>query len=110
MEKTMFAIQNATSEGERDVISSRTYEALMVKARAGYNAGATCFGYDNVPVLEGSVKKRTEYRINDEQADVIRKIFTMFAEGDGYRTIAKTLNREGIPSPRPASAVRGPGR
>src|SRR5579872_131413 len=107
IDKATFAFQSAASEGERDGISSRTFEALMVRARAGYNAGGICYGYDNVPVLEGSVKKRTEYRINEQQAEIVLEMFTMRAEGAGLRSIAKTFNERGIPSPR--AGKRGSG-
>jgi site-specific DNA recombinase len=107
IDKATFAFQSAASEGERDGISSRTFEALMVRARAGHNAGGICYGYDNVPVLEGSVKKRTEYRVNERQAKIVSEMFTMRAEGAGLRSIAKTLNGRGIPSPR--AGKRGTG-
>jgi hypothetical protein len=38
--------------------------------------------------------------INDEQAEVIRTIFELFAQGWSTRAIAKHLNDCGIPSPR----------
>jgi site-specific DNA recombinase len=98
-DKIMFAVESGTAEAERDGISSRTYEALMVRARSGWNAGGKVYGYDNVPVLEGSVKKRTEYRINEEQAAVVRDIFEMYAEGRGLKAIAVELNARRILSP-----------
>jgi site-specific DNA recombinase len=107
IDKATFVMTSAASEGERDGISSRTFEALMVRARAGFNAGGACFGYDNVPILDGSVKKRTEYAVNERQAGIVREMFTMRAEGAGLRTIAKTLNERGIPSPR--AGKRGTG-
>jgi site-specific DNA recombinase len=99
LDKASFAIQSAASEGERDSISSRTFEALMVRARSGFNAGGACFGYRNRWVVEGNVKKRTEYEIDDKQASVVREIFQMYAEGEGLRGICKVLNQRGEPSP-----------
>ena len=46
------------------------------------------------------MKKRTEYRVNEAQATVIREIFQRYAEGDGLRTIVKALNERGVPSPQ----------
>jgi site-specific DNA recombinase len=106
-DKIMFAVESGTAEGERDGISSRTFEALMVRARAGFNAGGACYGYDNVPILEGSVKKRTEYGINEKQAQVVLGFFRLRAEGAGLRAIAKDLNERGVPSPR--AGKRGTG-
>ncbi|MGH7437902.1 MAG: recombinase family protein, partial [Polyangiaceae bacterium] len=107
IDKASFAIQSAASEGERDGISSRTFEALMVRARAGYNAGGSCYGYRNKWIVEGNVKKRTEYEIDEQQANVVRDIFHMYSEGEGLRGISKVLNQRGIPSPR--AGKRGTG-
>ena len=107
-DKALFAMQSAAAEGERDAIASRTFEALMVKARSGYNAGGSCYGYDNVPILEGSVKKRTEYRVNERQAEVVREIFAWYAGGSGLRTIVRRLNERGEPSAH-AGKKRGTG-
>ncbi len=98
-DKIMFAVESGTAEAERDGISSRTFEALMVRARAGWNAGGKVYGYDNLAILEGSVKKRTEYRVNDEQARIVRDIFEMYADGKGLRGVAVELNARKILSP-----------
>ena len=34
-----------------------------------------------------------------EQAEVVREIFRLFLEGNGYRNIARILNEKGVPSP-----------
>jgi site-specific DNA recombinase len=107
IDKASFAIQSAASEGERDGISSRTFEALMVRARAGYNAGGSCYGYRNKWVVEGNVKKRTEYEIDEQQAQVVREIFRMYSEGEGLRGICRALNLRGVPSPQ--AGKRGTG-
>jgi site-specific DNA recombinase len=36
-----------------------------------------------------------------EQAEVVRRIFAMSADGHGVKAIAKALNADGVPSPRP---------
>jgi len=37
-----------------------------------------------------------------ERVDIVRRIFAMYLNGDGYKTIASSLNAQGIPSPRNA--------
>ena len=106
-DKLMFAVQSAASEGERDGISSRTYESLMVRARSGFNAGGKCFGYANKWIVEGNVKKRTEYVVDDVEADIVREIFASYAGGTGLRSIAKALNGRGIPAPRAGNRGTG---
>jgi len=80
----------------RRQVSKWTSEAMVRKARAGYVTGGRVFGYDNVRV-DGHVERR----INEAEAAVVRRIYEMAAAGFGFKRIAKTLNDEGRPSPRP---------
>ena len=41
-------------------------------------------------------------RIQEDEAARVRRIYEMAAEGAGFAEIARRLNREGIPAPRPA--------
>jgi site-specific DNA recombinase len=99
--------RNHMSERERQRLSGRTHESLLVKAREGLVVGGRCYGYDNVPVMSGSVRVKVEYAIHSEQAEVIQRIFTRYADGDGIRTIVHDLNARGVPSPR--AGKRGTG-
>lgn len=38
-------------------------------------------------------------KINEEEAKIVRRIYSMFLKGMGYREIANALDREGIPTP-----------
>jgi DNA invertase Pin-like site-specific DNA recombinase len=80
----------------RRQITRWTTEAMVRKATAGHVCGGKVFGYDNV-----RVNGHVERRINESQAAVIRRIFDMSASGSGYTRIAKQLNAEGVPVPRP---------
>lgn len=113
IDKFLVAARNFASELEREKVSQRVYENLRLKAEAGLNAGGRVFGYDNVPVIatggDGSAlvdrsgqpkRVRTEYRINEEQARLVREIAEAFASGLGYRAIAKMLNERGVRPPR----------
>ena len=73
----------------------RGLEGLMLR---GQHTGGRCFGYDSVPV-DGTTGKQLV--INESEAAVVRRIFEMSAEGQSLKTIAKTLNRERVPPPRP---------
>jgi len=98
--KVMVTLRNFASELEREKISQRTHEHLLTKARKGYVTGGKVYGYDNVPITNGDQRVRVEYRINEGQALVVRRIFRMHASGSGLRAIAKTLNAEGVLCPR----------
>ncbi len=79
----------------RRSIAKWTREAMLRKAKAGHVTGGRVFGYDNVQV-EG----HTERRINEVQAEVVRRIFALSASGVGYSRLAKQLNAERAPAPR----------
>ena len=66
----------------------RTRDALLDRVKNGYAAGNVVFGYDNV-------RTPSEVRrvINPAEAAVVRRIMTLLAEGHGYTTVAKTVER-----------------
>jgi site-specific DNA recombinase len=80
-----------------DALSKATHRGLQGRALQGFHTGGKCYGYDNVPVTGGGVRKQ----INPMQADVLNRIFRMSAGGLGIRLIAHALNREGVAPPRP---------
>jgi len=100
MDKVMLSLSGFASEMEREKGKLRTYDALSKKARSGYVTGGTVFGYKNVEVMNGDTRSHVVREVVTEEADVIRRIFTMAAEGPGLRRIAFTLTEERVPAPR----------
>lgn len=45
------------------------------------------------------ILKQGDRKIDEREADVVRRIFRMFADGVAPRAIARTLNEDGIPGP-----------
>src|SRR5499427_4155890 len=81
---------------ERRRARQRTYDALRRRAEAGAVTGGKVFGYSNVRNGTGYV-----HRVIDEaEAAIVRRIFTLYAEGDGLGRIAKRLNADGVPAAR----------
>jgi hypothetical protein len=107
VDKFMINVRNFASELEREKISQRTHEHLLTKARKGLNVGGRVYGYDNVEVKSGDQRVRVEYRVNEQQAEIIREIFRRYAAGDGLRTIVKDLNARAVAPPR--AGKRGTG-
>ena len=97
----MQSVKLYAAQVEREKAQQRAYDAMVGKAKAGYVTGGCVFGYDN-HVIAGSDGKRShvELRINDTEADVVRRIFRLYVAGHGFTTIAKLLNAEHAPSPR----------
>ncbi|MFQ5872999.1 MAG: recombinase family protein, partial [Dehalococcoidia bacterium] len=69
-------------------------------ASRGYWISArTPYGYRRVHVQDGG-KTRVKLEPDPDTAPVVKRIFQMALGGPGVKEIAKTLNAEGIPSPK----------
>src|SRR4051812_17343504 len=95
-DKIMLSLTAFADELEREKARQRTYDAMLRKARAGHVTGGRVFGYDNLPIDTGGIRRV----INDAEAAVVRDIFDRCAKGQGFRTIAHALNATGAPAPR----------
>lgn len=82
---------------ERRKIIERVQRARRAKLLAGRPAfnGFDLYGYR-------ADRGAGVYRIHEPEAAVVRRVFRMCASGAGMYTIAKTFNREGLPSPKSA--------
>ena len=105
--KLMMMMRNYTSEVERAKVSQRTHEHLLSKARRGFHVGGRCYGYKNVPVMNGEIRTHVVLEIDAAEAEVMRTIFMLYANHEGPKAIAKDLNRRGVRSPR--AGARGTG-
>lgn len=92
--KILLAVSGAMAEAYRDEIARRTHRGLEGRARAGAPTGGKAFGYT---AARDSATGRME--IDEPAAAIVRRIFTMYADGSSPRTIAATLNAEGVSSP-----------
>ena len=63
--------------------------------------GGLCYGYRNANRIDEHGKALRGLReIHPEQAETVRRIYRLYADGMSARNIAAALNREGIPAPR----------
>lgn len=98
-QRLMATLGGFASEMERAKIAERTRDALLRKAEKGHSAGGRCYGYDSMPIYTAGVngertRSHTDWKINDEQAAIVRGVFHMYGDGHGHTVIAKTLNGE----------------
>ena len=106
-DKLLLSVTAFADEMEREKARQRTTDAMARKARAGHVTGGRVFGYDNVEVMgepdaQGRRRRRhVERRINETEADVVRRIFDLSGSGLGMTCIAKCLNADATPAPRP---------
>ncbi len=108
MDKLMIQVNGFSDEHHRVKTAERVHDTMTLKAHAGQVTGGRCFGYQNVDVLAPTpdahgrpIRLYVERRIDEAQAEVVRKMFRRYAEGQGFATIARALNDEGAPCPRP---------
>ena len=82
-------------------LAVKTRRGQRGRVEAGKIPGGNSYGYAIVRRLlaDGSVTTG-ERELEPEQADVVRRIFQMYADGMAPRKIAAILNAEAIPSPR----------
>jgi DNA invertase Pin-like site-specific DNA recombinase len=112
-DKVLLAVTSFAGELERERAQQRTHDALLRLARAGRVTGGRLYGYDNVEVTapgpDGRPKRQYVTRnSNPEQAAVVRRIFELCAEGWGFTRLAKQLNAEHVPPPRPGGTSWAP--
>jgi site-specific DNA recombinase len=82
-------------------LAQKTHRGLRGRVEAGKSGGGLCYGYQVVRELGRNGMVTTgERRIDENEAEVIRRIFRDFAHGASSRRIALRLNDE---------RVRGPG-
>src|SRR4051812_17037569 len=100
-DKIMLSLTAFADELEREKARHRVTDAMVRKARAGHVTGGRGFRYDKV-VIPHAVGRRShvERRINDAEAAIVRRIFSLAVDGYGQKRIAMRLNEEGTCAPR----------
>ena len=83
---------------DKFMVSAMSFAAELERQKfeAGHVTGGRTFGYTNV-----RVNRHVERQVNEAEAAVVRRIFDLCAAGTGYTRIAKRLNAEVAPCPRP---------
>ena len=81
-------------------LAAKTHRGLRGRVEAGRSAGGISYGYDIVRQVDVRGEPiRGERAINHERAEVVRRIFELFAGGSSPIAIAKQLNAEGRTGP-----------
>ena len=88
------AVNGAMSEHYRTEIGRRTRRGLEGLARRHKPTGGRAYGF-----VSAADSPSGDREIDPDQAEVVRRIFTMYADGMSPRAIASELNQEGILSP-----------
>ena len=108
MGRRMFAMQGMDAEQSLDYLRDKVRRGQEGQVLKGLNPGGKCYGYQNVPIEDLSRKMKygrpavdgVRLEIIDKEAEVVRRIFSMSADGVGYGEIARQLNHDSVPGPR----------
>lgn len=89
----MLTIRLSLAQSEREKIRERTTLGQMARAKTGKrNNMSKPYGYN--------IDKDMRLTVNEEEAEIVRRIYQWYVEGHGRQKIAYMLNDEGIPAPR----------
>ncbi len=94
------------------LVRTETHRGLEGRARAGFWAGGSCFGYrtEPEPNPQDPARPRAKVIIHEAEAELVRRIFHDYATGMSLGDLIETLNREGVPAPadgRSKKAIAG---
>jgi len=88
-------------------LRDKTRRGMAGQVSRGLCAGGRAYGYRSEPVLDELGREIGRRRIIEPaEADVVRRIFQLYAEGMSPKTIAHRLNAERVPPPRASRGRR----
>jgi len=75
----------------------------------GMHPGGKVFGYRNTPIEDPTRTGKygraavsgVKLELDEAEAPIVERVFTMYANGNSLATIAKNLNAEGVQAPQP---------
>jgi site-specific DNA recombinase len=76
-------------------LAKKTHRGLEGRALDGFHTGGRCFGYRNEATPEG-----VRLAVDPTEAAMVVRIFEFSASGMALKSIAKSLNADGVPPPR----------
>lgn len=89
----MFTIRLSMAQREREKIAERVAMGQIGRAKKGKrNTSAKPYGYE--------VGEDLVLSVNEEEAEIVRNIYTWYVQGFGRNKIASILNDSNIPAPR----------
>lgn len=106
------------AEGYASQLADRTRDGLIQVVQEGFHAGGKPYGYRLKKVADpkgrtdkdGKPVERTTLELDPYEAAVVRRIFSRYRSGFGFKAITAALNDDDIASPRggtwDATAVR----
>ncbi len=83
------------------LVRTETHRGLEGRALAGFWTGGRIFGYATLTEENPADvhHPRKVPVVKADEATIIRRVFALFVDGHGYKSIADVLNRDGIAAP-----------
>lgn len=108
--KLSFTVKSLVADLYLDDLRDKTLRGLEGRAHAGFATGNTPFGYCTEAEFDGAGRTvGHRIQIDEDQAAIVRRIFSEYAAGGSLTGVAKSLNRDGIPSPRAGTRHKNKG-
>jgi DNA invertase Pin-like site-specific DNA recombinase len=82
-------------------LAAKTHRGLEGRVREGRSGGGLCYGYDII--REHDARGEPTHggrRVNEGEAEIVRRIFREFTNGKSPRAIARELNADRLAGPR----------
>lgn len=94
--RLQFQMMAAISEFERANIAENVKMGMIARAKEGSWNGGQVLGYDVVTTPSDNRKRKlSKLVVNENEAATVRKIFEWYVQGNGYKSIANRLNKNG---------------
>ena len=82
-------------------LAAKTHRGIRGRVEAGKSGGGIGYGYDVVKLHDAAGEPiRGERRINEAEAEIVRRILREYSSGMSPRAIARGLNADGITGPK----------
>lgn len=99
--RLMFGALALVNDQLLESVRKQTHRGLEGRALGGFWTGGRVYGYATItePTPSDPEHPRKLVVINEDEARVVRRVFDLFLAGTGLKSIAATLNAEGVPAP-----------
>lgn len=83
-------------------LAAKTHRGLRGRVEAGKSGGGLTYGYDVIKRIDPVTNEfvRGDRSVNEAEAEIVRRIFREYIAGTSPRSIAHTLNAEGVAGPQ----------
>lgn len=102
--KLIATVMGWKDEAFLDDLRDKTRRGMLGQVSRRMTVGGRAYGYQSEPVYNEAHQVIGYRRVIDpEEAEVVRRIFTLYDQGMSPKKISRLLNEERVPPPRPTT-------